>query len=1657
MFQDDAVTVNFTSLDGPGEVFLYATDEFGAPMTYFDSSNGLSESDAFPVSVGGHSHQNWGFTAPGIYRVGLTATGTLASGGTPMSSDEAVFLFEVFEPTIFSEGELDIEVAYEDGEWEIVGLDEANEQEICATELVIRGGPETRQTVPDDTAFAFLGSPGAVVNVLPQDETEGVIFLGIAGDEIEPGVFENDLVNLSLIEVNGPGHVSLYAVDEFVSPTVFFNSADGLSESDAFPISVGGHSHQNWGFTAPGVYKVAVQASGVKVGEQDATSSEIVVFTFDILGDDMTMEPLPAYTFRRFDVDGSTGTTLFGINNDGTIVGRYLDVDGVSQGLIYENDSMESFNVTGTTRTLALGINSHGAITGIYEDAGDSDVQHGFLRATDGTITDIDHPAEDFNYAWGINDSGQIAGYFFEDEPFMIRSWQREADGSFSDPFVFPNVGLGAVSRGINDAGTRTGWKWREDFSVEGFFYESGDFTGFFAVDDLPNTLPSDINNHGDTVGNANTAFVNAAGFIRASDGTFRLFRVPDAAQTFAYGINDHRVIVGEYQDANGVNHGFIATPAVQLDSGEVDLEIAFEEGEWEIVLLDESAERELDPSEAVLTALEAAETTVPADEAFEFMHPEGRPLWVLPQDENPDLLFLGTAGDEIPAGVFTDDLVNLDLIGVRGPGEMFFYSVDSFGSPTVFFNSRDGITESDTFPVPVGGHTHNNWAFTAPGIYEVDVQAGGVLVAGDAPSTSEVVTLTFEIFGELPEVSPEPEIEIEVGFEEGEWEIALLDALTLEEYATDELELSLSLAAAEEIPGDPAFSFLGEAGDMFYLIPQNRNTDVLFLGVAGDEVRGGDFENDEVQLNVVSVDGPGDLFVYETDSFGAPTVFVNSADGLGSDDFYPVPVGSHNHANWGFSKRGHYMVGVQASGTLAADGTWSSSAVAMLSFSVAPLSNFESGELDLEIAYEDGGLELALLDEENEREVDPADANLVGLPSTLEPVPNGTQFAFLGNPGDRIFILPQDEREGVLFLGIAGDEIPGGMFVDDAVSLNLLSVNGPGDVFLWSVDAFGAPMQYFDSADGVSEDDAFPVSVGGHSHQNWGFSAAGMYEVTLQASAVAVAGSETVTSDPTTFFFEIIEPEIFNEGELDIEVVYEEGEWKVALLDEANEREVEAAEALLQGTPATLQPVPDDPAFAFLGMPGHGVWILPQEETEGVLFLGIAGDEIPSGVFADETVSLELIEARGPGNVFLYAVDGFGAPEVFFDTTDGVDAADVYPVAVGGHAHVNWGFTAPGVYKLAVRPSGSTTGGIESGEVVELTFELVPPAPTLLDDYEFVLIDVPEAVGSRALGITDAGEIVGAFDNIDGVTQGFIYRDGNPVETLQWGGSSYTEVWSMNAAGQVLGYYADPADPDFGTFIAQIREPGGDFTNVDWPDGAPINFGIDINESGSVLGQSSLNSWIRTSDGNHWPFDIAGFQTNAGWGMDEAGNAVGVAWPGFFDTAHGFIYDAANEEFRIWNFPGAATTSPHDINNRGDIVGTFKRDVASAEESFIRWADGHLQLVQMPGAQGTRIWGVNDDGVIVGRILDAAGDQHAFMARPAIVVRAAMGSDEMLLLSWNAKPGKTYQVQSKTNDILGEWVDEGDPVQVEGSAAEVPVPVAGEQLKVFRVVELGA
>jgi surface-anchored protein len=188
--------------------------------------------------------------------------------------------------------------------------------------------------------------------------------------------------------------------------------------------------------------------------------------------------------------------------------------------------------------------------------------------------------------------------------------------------------------------------------------------------------------------------------------------------------------------------------------------------------------------------------------------------------------------------------------------------------------------------------------------------------------------------------------------------------------------------------------------------------------------------------------------------------------------------------------------------------------------------------------------------------------------------------------------------------------------------------------------------------------------------------------------------------------------------GHVHVQVGYRNGAWDLHVYDFDAGRS-EAEDVAFFVARRARQPVPEGERWAFLGVSGQPVSILPQQEVEGVLYLGIGTSGIASGTFQGNRIQLHLRSKEGPGEFSLFTTGSLGEPQVRMSSADDIDPWQdrIELSAVSGHVHVNWAFSAPGRYRLGFSASGVPSGGgsgLES-EVVEYTFDVQPPDPPRL------------------------------------------------------------------------------------------------------------------------------------------------------------------------------------------------------------------------------------------------------------------------------------------------------------------------------------------------------
>lgn len=212
---------------------------------------------------------------------------------------------------------------------------------------------------------------------------------------------------------------------------------------------------------------------------------------------------------------------LNGINEENDMVGTFAlkDSFGVRVGdlcFLRDDGHYQTFTVTLPNASGILsfpdcnGINEHGDTVGAVDDSGFNG-NHGWVRSRAGVFTQLDVPGATNTEATGIDDAGDVVGFFSD----------------------------------IN--------------GDHGFIWTNGTFTTV----DFPGGTDTNIfgiNNYQEIVGSYVIGSTDH-GFVRKADGTTYLsidVTLPNLETNSARGINDYGWIVGNYTDLNGHNQGFL-------------------------------------------------------------------------------------------------------------------------------------------------------------------------------------------------------------------------------------------------------------------------------------------------------------------------------------------------------------------------------------------------------------------------------------------------------------------------------------------------------------------------------------------------------------------------------------------------------------------------------------------------------------------------------------------------------------------------------------------------------------------------------------------------------------------------------------------------------------------------------------------------------------------------------------------------------------------------------------------------------------------------------------------------------------------------------------------------------------------------------------------
>lgn len=172
----------------------------------------------------------------------------------------------------YSAGHADLGVAYENSELDLHYHFDTN----AVLDGVIQGVEseydvdEVYTRVPDSQVFSrldgaewdFLGvAAQETVWFLPQRNALGAPFLGVGAEALGFDDWTGPIsYEFSVVDMPDGAAFSIWRTNAFGTPTV--QVATSLAGADSFEVSVGSHTHFNWGFTSEGIYQIRLTATG---------------------------------------------------------------------------------------------------------------------------------------------------------------------------------------------------------------------------------------------------------------------------------------------------------------------------------------------------------------------------------------------------------------------------------------------------------------------------------------------------------------------------------------------------------------------------------------------------------------------------------------------------------------------------------------------------------------------------------------------------------------------------------------------------------------------------------------------------------------------------------------------------------------------------------------------------------------------------------------------------------------------------------------------------------------------------------------------------------------------------------------------------------------------------------------------------------------------------------------------------------------------------------------------------------------------------------------------------------------------------------------------------------------------------------------------------
>ncbi|GAA5116556.1 hypothetical protein GCM10023339_25450 [Alloalcanivorax gelatiniphagus] len=662
--------------------------------------------------------------------------------------------------------------------------------------LRVKEAARTTLPTPVPDSLSFLGEGGSDVWFLPQTQDPDLIWPGWSTERVPAGVF-TDPMRIHVEAVDGPGKVFVWQTGSFGESTSMLDSG-GHQLPGRIATDVNAHVHANWAFSEPGRYVLTVRASGTRTTGGTVESAP-VTYTFDV-GDGTTTPPpttppttpppttpppatpppttppptTPPPTTPSGTWDVPNGT----VNSRGATVlnNGHVDVASVLEGKKLVTRVKDTTTSTAAWRdpaTTVLQLLPRTRTTVPPNPA------YAFLGAPGGSFYQVTQTQQP-GLLWpgwsteGIPADATTGGVLWTLD-------DMSGPGQFAiyetDPFGRPSVlfntrdGITEADRFTIPKNTHAHGSWA--FSEQGLYCLSGQ-----RVAQL--TSGETVSDHyllAVAVGAADVMDVDPAlcGKEVVTDAPVVAPPSADDDRTGGKGRDkgknkgkdeDNGGDQGSDEDTGGQDQdsgarGDVPTgpgaadclapvartvppaPSARtravtvLSAGHIDYAARIVGGRLTSQIGDDTSGSKVyrEPSSTVLWLRPQSRVTLPS--GYGEVGPPGSTVWQVPQTQDPALIWLGWNTEQLNAGNARGG-VTWRLDGVQGPGTVKVYLSGSFGGVQDMVFTGAG----SSYTIPLGVHTHANWAFSEEGVYRLTSTQSVTLADGTRSSDTETMTI---------------------------------------------------------------------------------------------------------------------------------------------------------------------------------------------------------------------------------------------------------------------------------------------------------------------------------------------------------------------------------------------------------------------------------------------------------------------------------------------------------------------------------------------------------------------------------------------------------------------------------------------------------------------------------------------------------------------------------------------------------------------------------------------------------------------------------------------------------------------------------------------------------------------------------------------------